>query len=249
VIALDAQLYALTHRGNPGDLAHYARICRDASSVLELGAGSGRVLTALARSDCALWGLELDADLLALGRRAVKQLPAGARRQVELVQGNMERFTLPRRFQRVLLPYNGFYCLLSPSAARRCLRSVRAALEPGGLFAFDVWNGDAIHTSGLQPDTPNEARLRFEHDGRSWRVFESCRPARGAQRLDVTYTYAPDGHAAPRTQLIRQRYYLVEELTQLLTSCGFQVQALRSNFSGSTFSKHSNRLVVTAVRP
>jgi SAM-dependent methyltransferase len=246
---LDAQLYALTHRGNPGDLAHYARLCRGASSVLELGAGSGRVLTALARADCELWGLELDADLLALGRRAVKQLPVSARRQVTLIQGNMERFTLPRRFERVLLPYNGFYCLRSASAARRCLRAVRAALEPGGLFAFDVWNGDAIHESGLQPDTPNEERLRFEHQGRTWRVFESCRAARGAQRLDVTYTYVPDGRATPRTQLIRQRYYLVDELRQLLKECGFQAPVLRGNFSGSPFTAESNRVVITALRP
>ena len=178
----------------------------------------------------------------------MKQLPASARRQVELVQGNMERFTLPRRFERVLLPYNGFYCLLSRSAARRCLRAVRAALEPGGLFAFDVWNGDAIHESGLQPDTPSDERLRFEHDGRSWRVFESCRAARGAQRLDVTYTYAPEGRAAPRTQLIRQRYYLVDELRQLLNDCGFEAPVLRGNFSGSPFTAQSNRLVVTALR-
>lgn len=230
-------------------MAHYARVCRGAGSVLELGAGSGRVLTALARADCELWGLELDAELLALGRRAVKQLPPSARRQVQLVQGDMERFTLPRRFERVLLPYNGFYCLRSASAARRCLRAVRAALEPGGLFAFDVWNGDAIHAVGLQPDTPNEERLRFEHDGRSWRVFESCRPARGAQRLDVTYTYAPEGRAAPRTQLIRQRYYLLDELVSLLTGCGFEIQSLRSNFSGAPFTLRSNRLVLTALSP
>ncbi len=230
-------------------MAHYARVCRGASSVLELGAGSGRVLTALARPDCELWGLELDPELLALGRRAVKRLPPSARRQVRLVQGNMESFTLPRRFERVLLPYNGFYCLRSASAARRCLRAVRAALEPGGLFAFDVWNGAAIHADGLAPDTPSEERLRFEHDGRSWHVFESCRPARGAQRLDVTYTYAPDGRGAPRTQLIRQRYYLVDELIKLLTACGFEIQTMRCNFSGSLFTPRSHRLVVTALSP
>jgi SAM-dependent methyltransferase len=206
------------------------------------------MLAALARTDCELWGLELDADLLALGRRAVKQLSPSARRRVRLVRGNMERFTLPRRFDRVLLPYNGFYCLLDSNAARRCLRSVRAALEPDGMFAFDVWNGDAIHASGLAPETPDEERLRFEHQGRTWRVFETCRKARGAQRLDVTYTYAPDGRAAPRAQVIRQRYYLVEELEELLTSCGFEIRALRSNFSGSPFIRRSsNRLVVTAI--
>jgi SAM-dependent methyltransferase len=206
------------------------------------------MIKALARADCELWGLELDPESLALGQRAVKQLPASARQQVTLVRGDMERFTLPRRFERVLLPYNGFYCLLSRSAARRCLRSVQAALEPGGLFAFDVWNGDAIHESGLQPDLPSEERLRFQHRGRTWKVFESCRAARGAQRLDVSYTYAAEGRAAPRTQLIRQRYYLVDELRQLLDDSGFHAPVLRGSFSGSPYTTRSNRLVVTALR-
>ena len=246
---LDAQLYALTHRGNPGDVAHYVRLCRGAASVLELGVGYGRMLAALAQPERVVWGLDLDPSLLSLCRSTVEQLPSAKRSQVKLLQGNMERFTLPRRFERVLLPYNGFYCLLSTRSAASCLRSIYAALEPGGVFAFDVWNADVVHGSGLAPDTGDEERLRFQHRGQTWRVFESCRVARGAQRLDVIYSYAASGAAAPRTQLIRQRYYLSSELVSLLDACGFRVRTLHGNFSGGRFSKRVDRLVVTATRP
>lgn len=241
-------MYARTHLGTPGDVAHYQRVCRDAASVLELGSGSGRILTAIAGEETEVWGLELDESLLALGRRAVKKLPLARRQHVKIVQGSMERFKLGRRFQRVLLPYNGLFCLLGTSVAKRCLRSVHAALEPGGSFSFDVWNADMIHGAGLAPDTPNEERLRFEHDGRTWRVFESCRVARGEQRLDVTYTYLASGRRAPRTLLLRQRYYRASELEELLGGAGFRVQSWDGGFSGARFSSRSQRLVVTAAR-
>ncbi len=39
-------LYAELHVGNPGDLAFYREHCVGASSILELGCGYGRVMTA-----------------------------------------------------------------------------------------------------------------------------------------------------------------------------------------------------------
>jgi SAM-dependent methyltransferase len=245
---LDARLYALTHRGNAGDVAHYVRLCRGAGSVLELGAGAGRMLTALAKPGREVWGLELDPHLMKLGQTAIRQLPPSSRSSVSLVAGDMRRFKLPRRFERVILPYNGLYCLLSVAAAAGCMRSAYAALEPGGIFAFDVWHADPIHEQGLTAELQDEERLRFEHAGRTWRVFESCVAARGAQRLDVTYTYAPSGRALPRVQCIRQRYYRVSELVSLLTDSGFRVRSLHGTFSGSRLSKDSSRVVVTAVR-
>jgi SAM-dependent methyltransferase len=244
--SLDANLYAFTHRGNPGDVEHYVRLCRGAASVLELGSGYGRLSCALASAERALWGLELDASLLKLGRAAVAELPARQRRQVTLVQGDMQDFELPRRFERVLLPYNALYCLLSLRAVERCFRAVRAALEPRGLFAFDVWNADRAYAEGLSPEREDAEFLRFDHAGRTWSVSEGCRRVRAPQRLDVTYTYVPSGRAAARSQVVRQRYYRSAELCSLLAASGFSISEKLGGFSGSRFSERATRLVVTA---
>jgi len=222
------------------------RLCHGAASVLELGSGYGRVSCALAAADRSLWGLELDRSLLELGREAVLRLPARLRRQVELVEGDMRDFALSRAFERVLLPYNALYCLLSLREVEQCFRSVRSALEPGGLFAFDVWNGDRAHAEGLSPVHDDEVLMRFVYDGRTWSVSERCRRARAPERLDVTYTYTPTGRARARSQVVRQRYYRSAELFALLGKCGFAVAAKLGSFSGSRFSERSERLIVTA---
>ena len=244
--ALDAELYALTHRGNPGDVEHYVKLCQGASSVLELGSGYGRMLQALAGPARTLFGLELDPHLLRLGREAVASLPASKRRGVTIAQGDMQHIELGRRFERVLLPYNALYCLLSPNGVERCFRSVRAALEPGGLFAFDVWNADRLGDDAFAPDESEQALAAFEHAGRRWVAFESCRRVRGAARLDVTYTYVPSGRAARRRQVVKQRYYRSPELFALLAKCGFALQTKLGSFTGARFSERATRLVVVA---
>ncbi len=244
--SLDANLYALTHRGNPGDVEHYVALCRGASSVLELGSGYGRILTALAEPTRTLFGLELDPALLRLGQKAVAALPARRQKSVTIVRGNMQFFELGRRFERVLLPYNALYCLLNLRAVEQCFRAVRAALEPGGLFAFDVWNADRLGEEVLAPVDEDQALAAFEHGGRRWVAFESCRSGRVPQRLDVTYTYVPQGRAARRSQVVQQRYYRSAELLALLRKCGFSVQAKLGGFAGARFSERAQRLVVVA---
>jgi SAM-dependent methyltransferase len=243
---LDANLYALTHRGNPGDVEHYLRLCHGATSVLELGSGYGRILSALSHWERDVWGLELDRGLLRLGRETVAGLPAHDRRRVTLVAGDMRAFTLPRRFERVLLPYNALFCLLSARDVRACFRAVHAALEPGGSFAFDVWNADRLAGNDLAPLAEDETLAQFEHGGRTWSAFESCRRGRGSGRLDVTYRYVPNGRGATRSQVVRQRYCGSAALLELIETCGFVVQSKLGSFAGARFNERATRLIVTA---
>jgi SAM-dependent methyltransferase len=246
---LDAQLYALTHRGNPGDVEHYVALCRGAGSVLELGCGYGRLLQALAEPERRLVGLELDGSLLALGRKTKANLPPSLRRRVTLVRGDMQGFELEQSFARVILPYNALYCLLSTRGVRACFAAVHAALEPGGLFGFDVWNADPWYEQELSPAREDEPLAAFEHAGRVWHAFERCRRASGPGRLDVTYSYVPEGRGVTRSQVVRQRYYHSRELLDWLADAGFALQPRLGSFSGARFGARATRLIVTAKKP
>ncbi len=223
------------------------QVCRGARSVLELGSGYGRLLTAIAEPQRQVCGLELDASLLRLSKDAVLALPERRRRGVALVRGDMRAFELPQRFERVILPYNALYCLLTSADVLRCLRAVRAALEPGGVFAFDVWNADGLDVDSLRSGEEDEPLARIEHAGQSWSVFEACRRGRGRDRLEVTYTYVPSGAGKPRQQLLRQRYYGSQELLELLERAGLSVTSKRGSFIGTRFGARSPRLVVCAT--
>jgi SAM-dependent methyltransferase len=245
---LEADLYALTHRGNPGDAAFYERTCAGASSLIELGSGAGRLLTKLALPGRRVVGLERDPEMLAAARRALRRLPPDRRRSVQLLQADMRDFELEAGVERVLLPYNGLYCLLTQRDALRCFRSVRAALPAGGVFAFDVWNA-----VGFQREETRSANLvdeeplvTLDHADRIWDVFEHTRIGRAQQRLDVVYTYVPRGAGGAHRIAIPQRYFLADELRELLLRAGFVLQKRYGDFSGARFTSRAPHLIVVA---
>ncbi len=242
-----AELYALTHRGNPGDIAFYGDVCRGVKSVLELGSGSGRLLTALAGAKRQLVGLELDPELLELAKRNLRALPLAKRQSVRVLHADMRDFELAQRFGRVLLPYNALYCLLSKRAALSCFRAAHRALEPGGKLALDVWNAQPFARSpGHAGADELEPVVSLSHAGRTWDVFESSRVRRAQQRLDVNYTYLPRGGGSAYQIPIAQRYFLPGEISELLERAGFALEARYGDFSGRRFGARSEQLVVLA---
>jgi SAM-dependent methyltransferase len=242
-----AELYALTHRGNPGDVAFYTEVCRGAKRVLELGSGSGRLLTALSRAKRELVGLELDPEFLALARRNLRALPAAKRKSVQLIGADMRDFALPQRFDRVLLPYNAAYCLLGKRAALACFRAAHRALEPGGMLALDVWNAEPFQHARARSDADDpEPIVSLRHAGRTWDVFEHSRVRRAQQRLDVSYTYLPREGGSAYQIPIAQRYFLPAELSQLLERAGFSIAARYGDFSRRRFNARSEQLIVLA---
>src|SRR5690606_530735 len=132
-------LYRELHRGTEGDVDFYRRVVTGARTVLELGAGEGRVARVLARDGLDVTALEISQEAIDGGRAA----PSGE--WVPWGRESMDRFDLGRRFDRVIAPYNAVYCLTTADAQRACFECVARHLEPGGYFVFDAWSAEAFH--------------------------------------------------------------------------------------------------------
>lgn len=246
----DAELYELLHRGTPGDLAFYRQLCRDAGTVLELGCGYGRVLCALAELGCQLVGLDRDSDLLARAARRRQALPAEAGSRIELVKGDMRRFDLGRKFDRILIPYSGIYCLLDEDDCVRCLVCAGRQLAPGGQLIFDAYRADDFHTESNPLDYRDEALEpvgSVDHRGVRYDVFERSLWERPRQRLDVVYEYVPRAGGAVLQGTIQHRYLLSHQIEGLLARAGLQLVHLHGDFLGGELRPKGELLVAIAA--
>jgi SAM-dependent methyltransferase len=126
-------------------------------NVLELGCGTGRLLIELARKGYRVVGVDRSHPM-------VEYLSAKARHleiTIQLVEGDMENFTIPEKVDAAFCAINTFRYLLTERAALNHLRCVGRALMPGGTYVIDF---NLVGLVGSYPKTKVEQWTADEKD-------------------------------------------------------------------------------------
>lgn len=260
--ALEARLYTAIHRGVPGDVERYRAACRGARRVLELGCGDGRVLGALAHAPNSgprrLVGVDCHPGMLELARQRCST--------ATWLRADMADFELGERFDRILIPFSGLWCL-SDSEKVACLLRVTKHLDTSGMLCFDVYDTselragphDAAEDDGEASDDPGvadgvlvdgpEFLVRIEVGGVRYDVFEQNRYDFAARHISARFDYRAQVASESRLvsrQLIEHHYVSDGDLTALLHAAGLQrLDRPRSAFSGT--NAPDGQLYVAAV--
>jgi SAM-dependent methyltransferase len=113
-----------------------------AASLLELGCGTGSILTRLT-DIAAVTGLDRSPEMLAIAGRKVPR--------ARLVEGDMSSFSLDERFDVVVCVFDSLNHLLTFDAWRSTFDAVHAHLADDGLFVFDVNTVGELRRLGREP--------------------------------------------------------------------------------------------------
>lgn len=217
---LRAALYTAVHDGTTGDRGFYTDVCRGARSVLEFGCGGGRLLGVLAGSDRHVVGVDHDEGLLALARAQLAQRALSDR--VTLLLDDMRHVQLEQRFDRVVLAFNGLWCLPDDKAVGEALRNAAAHLAEGGRLALDVYRVDAFHNDAQPDDVADDARhpvAIVDVDGTTWEVTECSTWRPEHRQIEARYTHeAADGRTLNST--IEHHYLLENEVVAAIQAAG-----------------------------
>jgi SAM-dependent methyltransferase len=169
ITALDTRL--------AGDVDIYAGLAPAGGSVLELGAGTGRVAFALAERGFSVTGVDLAAGMLAQAEAKRAALPAEVAARVELRRGDMTALDLKRTFDLVACSYFTLAHVPAGSAWRNTFATAARHLAPGGRAAFHLPLTEIMRLPGpknpelpvLDEPLPGGGRLRLYVRERSFR--------------------------------------------------------------------------------
>jgi SAM-dependent methyltransferase len=235
-----AALYQLQYANYRDDIAFYSRLAErlNATRILELGAGSGRVSIPLARRGFEVTGLELSLKMLEIGRENA----ARDGMNVNFVQGDAREFDLRQKFPLLIAPFNALMHLYSLSDQDRALACIKSHLEPGGVFAFDVY----VPNFGLEGVLRHEGETFLEPDGTRTDVFLLQRIDKVSQIVTTTYfvdTISPEKSLSRNVIELTQRYFTRFELQRWLIDFRLEITG---DFEGARLSDSSKHFVVIA---
>lgn len=225
------------------DAAFYENLAvKCGGPLLELGCGTGRTLLPIAAHGIACTGLDLSPAMLEQFRRKPGAGP------ITLTCARMESFDLgAKRFQLIFSAFRAFQHLDTVEQQLACLARVRAHLEPGGLFAFDVFNPKLENMA--KDSEPEALELTFAHEGHAVQRFMSATRDRATQLMHLTMRYVEETGSGPAKETVVQfsmRWFWRYELEHLLHRAGFTDVTLYGDFDRSPVSRTSPAFVVLA---
>jgi SAM-dependent methyltransferase len=249
----DADLYDFEYRRRRRDVSFYRDLARgllgDGGRVLELACGSGRVTTALLRDGHAVVGLDLSQPMLRRAAERVQRLGAPARARAQLIRGDVRRFALAARFPLVVMAFNAFEHLYTRVEVAACLERIRAHLEPGGRFVFDVQNPNL---DWLARDPARRwARTVFRHPRTGRRLAYSTNHDYDhvSQIALIRLYYTPVGGGREKVVHLSQRKFFPAELEALMSHSGFAVERRYGDFAGQPLDGDAeSQVLVCRVR-
>ena len=239
---VDPRLVELYDRDNPRgpDTDFYLRLAADlgARRIIDLGCGTGVLTRELAAVDGRrVIGVDPAPAMLAVACRQ-----QGAER-VHWVEGDVSALGAPAA-DLVVMTGNVAQVFLHDAEWTATLRSIRAALRPGGHLAFESrnpdaqawerWNRDATYERIDSPHGPMECWLELVSVGS------------GRVRIDGYNVFTATGEVVVASSELRFR--TCADLTESLTSAGFTVEHVYGDWDHGPVTTASSVLVFIASR-
>ena len=204
VTAADAQL--------AGDIDVYAGLAAPGATVLELGAGPGRVAAALAGRGFSVTGIEIAPAMLIRAEAVRTALPADVAARMEFRRADMTALDLKRSFDLVICPYFTLAHVPTGAAWRNAFAGMARHMAPGALAAVHLPLLDLMKMAG----PPDPKRAVMDHPlegGRRLQLYIHEREFRQAQgRLHQVIEYVElDGQGRVlRRSPERLTYYMTD---------------------------------------
>ncbi len=214
-------------------------------ALLELACGTGTVALAMARKGWRVYGVDGSAEMLAQARRKQATSRSEDSQELDILwsQQDMRHLCLSEPVQLATCLYDSLNYMLASDDLQAVFRGVYRALEPGGLFVFDMNTPWALATfwddSTYVTDTPGLTVIlesRFDAYRQRTTVKVTC-----FERQGELYRKAIEEHI--------EQGYPREHIATLLTDVGFQIEGMYHCFTFEPPTASCPRILWAARKP
>ena len=213
--------------------------------VLELMCGTGRIAIPLAQEKLEVTGIDISPSMLNQARRKAEKNNT----RIEFIEADCRYFSLEKKFDVVIVPFNSFTHLVDRSSVELCLSCVKKHLSENGKFILDYLNPSLtmLMKSHLLKEQAAIYPSPLGNGNVNVKVSSEYNPA--TQINDVRWYYQHNGDENEFTEEVKMRIYFPQELDELLHYNGFTIENKFGNYDESPFvSSSPKQLFLCSVK-
>jgi SAM-dependent methyltransferase len=208
-------------------------------SVLEAGAGTGRIFVPALENGVDIYGIDYSDNMLA---RLKEKISTDDHSRVS--QNDIRDFKLDKKFQLIISPFRVFQHLLTVEDQLKTLNCMYDHLEEGGRLIFDVFNPDFKRMI-----YPLENSLEFDGEyepGQSLKRYATVKYDYIQQQMNLTFIFVwlESGVIKTDTFSTPLRYYFRYELENLIGRTKFKLEKMYGDFNKGELNEKSNDFIV-----
>jgi SAM-dependent methyltransferase len=228
-----------------GDVEYYReRLQSCTGRILEPATGSGRVLIPLLQAGLNVDGFDNSPEMLALCRTRLEDRGL----ETNLFEGLMEEFSLPNRYEAIIMPAGSFLLLEQREQSIRALKCFFEHLEPGGRLILDSYVPAGLELHAVRTrsfTTPQGDFITLEDKKVEIDYFNQYHVSH------LKYEKWRDGKLLhTELQVFPMRWYGVEELRLVLQEVGFTDIVISADYQyGKAPTRINQTFTYEAVRP
>lgn len=230
----DYAFYRLLIESNPGP-------------VLDLGCGTGRILTPLAEEGMVVVGIDASEEMLFICQEKLgKDFP-----NTRLIQDDMRKFELKERFATILIPGFSIQLLLKAEDIESCLKTCFEHLQPEGQIVIPTYMPWEMLES-RSDQVPLELRRESEADenGQRFVAWQGWKLDRFEQRLTLINRFqqvdSNDTVVVEEDREMTIHWKLPFEMQSRLAQIGFSEIDLYGDFEMKAPTQESESIIYVA---
>ena len=244
-----ARFYDAENRDKTDDLDLFSRLADERSGpILDVGCGTGRVLTHLARQGHQVHGIDNDRAMLDRLELNLEQTPQLGK-NLSVTHADVLEYEYELKFGLILLTYNVLMHFHEQDRQIALLGKLRHWLADDGLLVIDLPNAGPAFAS-QDTDALTLERTFLDPETGHLIMLQSVNFLdRAEQLLHVDWIYdAIDGDGTVKRLLAphKLRYFFLPELTLLMERCGLRLASVYGDTERSDYNSDSERMIVFA---
>jgi SAM-dependent methyltransferase len=215
------------------------KIKNTSGKVLEVGTGTGRLLTEALENGADIYGIDISPTMLNYLKAKLN-----IEQQKRISLQNIIDFTSDNKYDLIVAPFRVFMHLTEKADQLDALNNVYYHLNPGGQFIFDVFVPDLRPLiNGLENVTDFEGE--YEPGKRVKRIV-STKPDLLNQIINITFRFEwNDGNSNySKEWKTPLRYFFRFELEHLVERSKFKKYRIAGDFNGNELDDDSKEFIL-----